>query len=79
MNKEIVERGYIVQKGEIWNIEQGSTTPTGTEIWANRPAIIVSNNSTNAKAGFVNVVFLTTSNKREMPYHIKVNSGGKEA
>lgn len=79
MNKELLERNGVVQKGEIWHIEQGDTTPTGTEIWGNRPAIIVSNNSTNAKAGFVNVVYLTTANKREMPYHIKVISGGKHA
>lgn len=69
----------VVKKGEIWNIEKGNTTSTGTEIWSNRPAIIVSNEATNQKAGFVNVVYLTTKDKREMPYHIKVNSGGKEA
>lgn len=69
----------IVKKGEIWNINQGNTSSTGTEIWSNRPAIIVSNDATNQKAGFVNVVYLTTKDKREMPYHIKINSGGKEA
>ena len=69
----------IAHKGEIWNIEQGESTPTGTEIWANRPAIIVSNEATNTKAGFVNVVFLTTSNKRPMPYHVNVKSGDKMA
>lgn len=69
----------VAKKGEIWNIEQCSTSSTGTEIWSNRPAIIVSNEATNQKAGFVNVVYLTTKVKREMPYHIKINSGGKEA
>jgi mRNA interferase MazF len=69
----------IARKGEIWHIEQGETTSTGSEIWAGRPAVIVSNDATNQKAGFVNVVYLTTSVKREMPYHIKVMSGGKEA
>ena len=66
-------------KGEIWNIEQGDTTSTGTEIWANRPAIIVSNDGIGAKAGFVNVVYLTTSTKRDMPYHVPVKSGDKMA
>ena len=66
-------------KGEIWNIEQGDTTSTGTEIWANRPAIIVSNDGIGAKAGFVNVVYLTTSTKRDMPYHVPVKSGNKMA
>ena len=68
-----------VKKGEIWNIDQGKTTSTGTEIGANRPAIIVSNDATNMKAGFVNVVYLTTSNKRDMPYHVPVKSGDKNA
>lgn len=68
-----------VKKGEIWNIEMGKTTSSGTEIWANRPAIIVSNEAINTKAGFVNVVYLTTSPKRNMPYHIPVKSGDKNA
>ena len=69
----------IARKGEIWNIEQGNTASTGTEIWSNRPAIIVSNEATNQKAGFVNVVYLTTSHKKEMPYHVSVMSGDKQA
>ena len=67
------------KKGEIWNIKQGDSKPTGTEIWANRPGIIVSNNATNQKAGFVNVVYLTTAEKKPMPYHVHVVSGGKPA
>ena len=69
----------IAHKGEIWIIEQGQTTCTGTEIWAGRPAIIVSNEATSQKAGFVNVVYLTTANKRDMPYHVNVKSGDKNA
>ena len=37
------------EKGEIWNIELGKTSSTGTEIWAGRPAVIVSNEATNKK------------------------------
>ena len=66
-------------KGSIWNVEQGNTSSTGTEIWANRPAIIVSNEATNQKAGFVLVVYLTTKPKRQMPYHVSVFSGDKQA
>lgn len=69
----------IAHKGEIWNIEPGDTTCTGSEIWAGRPAVIVSNEATCQKAGFVNVVYLTTAKKRDMPYHIPVCSGGKNA
>ena len=69
----------VAKKGEIWNIEQGHTSSTGTEIWSNRPAIIVSNEAINQKAGFVNVVYLTTSHKKEMPYHIPIISNNKNA
>ena len=68
-----------IRKGSIWNIERGTTGSTGTEIWAGRPGIIVSNEATNQKAGFVNVVYLTTAPKRSMPSHIPVISDGKNA
>lgn len=69
----------IAKKGQIWNVQKGNTSATGTEMWSERPAIIVSNDSTNEKASFVNVVYLTTSPKREMPYHVSVKSGNKMA
>lgn len=61
-------------KGDVWLVsahpEQASV---GTEIWANRPAIIVSANMVNDHAGCVQVVYLTTStNKRANPVHIPV-------
>ena len=68
-----------LKKGSIWNIGCGKTSSTGTEIWAGRPGIIVSNEGTNRKAGFVNVVYLTTAPKRDMPFHVKVISDGKIA
>lgn len=68
-----------IQKGDIWYIDQQDTRTTGTEIWSNRPAIIVSNDAVNSKAEFCNVVYLTTSSKRDMPYHIPVLSNGKPA
>lgn len=67
------------KKGDIWFVTGGDSKTTGTEIWPDRPAIIVSNEGFNAKAGFVNVVYLTTSAKSDRPYHIPVISGGKSA
>ncbi|MGY4541191.1 mRNA-degrading endonuclease toxin of MazEF toxin-antitoxin module [Arthrobacter sp. UYNi723] len=47
--------------------------PVGTELWSNRPAIIVSNNVTGNHSGFVQIVYLTTSaRKRSGPTHILV-------
>ena len=74
------QQGTPLHKGEIWNIKQDENNlPTGSEMWANRPAIIVSNNAINLKANFVLVVFLTTKIKRPMPYHINVQSGDRRA
>lgn len=70
-----------VKRGEIWHIAKGKTGSTGCEMWSDRPALIVSNDVDNARAGFVNVVYLTTkTNKHKtLPYHIKVWSGNREA
>lgn len=47
--------------------------PVGTELWSNRPAIIISNNVTGNHSGFVQIVYLTTSaRKRSGPTHILV-------
>ena len=67
------------RKGDIWFVTSGDSKTTGTEIWPDRPAVIVSNEGFNAKAGFVNVVYLTTSTKSNRPYHIPVMSDGRSA
>lgn len=70
-----------IKRGDIYHINSGKTTTTGYEMWPERPAIIVSNNVACEKAGFVNVVYLTTQrkNKKPLPTHICVISGDKEA
>ena len=67
-----------IERGQIWYVKQNST-PTGTEIWSNRPALVVSNDGTNRNADFVNVVYLTTQEKRKMPYHVEIISKDKKA
>ncbi|KIA72723.1 hypothetical protein ANMWB30_24910 [Arthrobacter sp. MWB30] len=61
-------------RGDIWTVNEHPTQPpVGTELWSNRPGIVVSNNVVNNQAGFVQVVYLTTSaNKRSGPTHIPV-------
>ena len=70
-----------LKRGQIWHINDEDTTTTGCETWSNRPAIIVSNDVTNDKAGFVSVVYLTTqkSKRRRLPTHVNVMSGDKIA
>lgn len=73
------DRNWSVHRGDIFNITRGQGLPTGSEIWPGRPAVIVSNNAINEKSAFVTVVYLTTSQKRDMPYHAKIQSGDKVA
>lgn len=68
-----------ISKGDIYYIKQDkNNTPTGSEMWANRPAIIVSNNKNNKYAPTVGVVFLTSNlNKDLTPNHIKIIDGDR--
>ena len=62
------------RRGDIWMVaENPLQPPVGTELWSNRPAVIVSNNVTGNHSGFVQIVYLTTSaRKRPGPTHIMV-------
>ena len=68
-----------IERGQIWYVSAKNTSPTGSEIWSNRPALVVSNDGTNRNADFVNIVYLTTQTKRKMPYHVDINSNNKVA
>lgn len=62
----------IYRRGDIWYvITNPEQPPVGTELWADRPAVIISNNISSNRSGFVQVIFLTTStSKRTGPTHI---------
>lgn len=66
-----------MQRGEIYYV---SLAPqTGCEIQAGRPAIIVSNNKTNATSDVLEVVYLTTKPKRVFPTHVSITSTGRDS
>lgn len=70
----------VITKGDIYVIHQ-NYTPTGSEIWAERPAIIISNDTINKHSDVVMCVYLTTS-KNKNPYaptHVHVISGNRLA
>lgn len=65
-----------VKRGEIFYIER-SYGQTGSEQVDGRPAIIVSNDENNRYSGTVEVVYLTTQPKNDLPTHVEIRSSKK--
>ena len=68
------------RRGEIYYIEksQGQNV-AGSEQAPARPAIIVSNNKCNMFSSVVEVVYLTTQEKIELPTHVDINSTNRKS
>lgn len=66
-----------MKRGEIYYIQRRETV--GSEIAGARPAVIVSNNALNDTSPVVEVVFLTTKPKKDMPTHVAIQSTGADA
>lgn len=65
------------QRGEVYYIEPYQTE--GCEQRAGRPAIIVSNDMANKFSPVVEVVYLTTQPKIDMPTHVIIRSAARES
>lgn len=63
-----------MKRGEIYFIFKRDAV--GNEIAKARPGIIVSNNVINSTSGVVEVVYLTTQPKKDLPTHVAINSSG---
>ena len=61
-----------VKRGDIYFVT--GTGGTGSEQTGERPAIIVSNDTGNKYAPVVEVVYLTTKRKTDIPTHVYINS-----
>lgn len=64
-------------RGDIYYIEPYQTE--GSEQRAGRPAIIVSNDLANKHSPVVEVVYLTTQPKIDMPTHVIIRSAARES
>lgn len=77
-NDEPVVHGHArkahARRGEIWQVIADPAQPSvGTEIWSNRPAVVLSNNISNERAGFAVIVYLSTSShKLSGPMHVQL-------
>ena len=70
-----------INRGDIFYItEDPKRSPTGAEIWSDRPGLVISNDALNKTSNCVEIVYLTTSpNKKPAPTHVSVQSGNKTA
>lgn len=66
-----------MKRGEIYYIQ--SLFTQGSEQKAGRPAIIVSNNKNNQYSEVVEVVYLTTKQKTDLPTHVTIRSTERES
>lgn len=61
-----------LKRGGVYFVNR--TITIGCEMMGGRPAIIVSNDEGNRAAEIVEVVYLTTALKSELPTHVKISS-----
>ncbi len=73
--EERMNKIMSIMKGDIYYIEYFRTS--GSEQRPARPAIVVSNDMNNNVCGVVEVVYLTTQPKKDLPTHVTVRSTGK--
>lgn len=65
-----------IRRGEIFYIARGGAT-NGSEQFADRPAVVVSNDENNKHSGAIEVVYMTTQPKTDLPTHVTVRSTGR--
>lgn len=67
-----------IHRGDIFWIRQDYGA-VGSEYKKNRPAIIVSNDKNNTYSETVEIVYLTTAEKKPMPTHVAIETMGKQS
>lgn len=66
-----------MRRGDIYIIKRRDTI--GAEIMKARPGVIISNDALNDTSEVVEVVYLTTSPKKDLPTHVSINATGVES
>jgi mRNA interferase MazF len=67
-----------IHRGDIFWVRQDYAA-FGSEARKNRPAIIVSNDKNNTYSETVEIVYLTTAEKKPMPTHVSIETMGKQS
>lgn len=77
VQKYIRRINYQRKKRGLPNISRGGASYNGSEQHSDRPAVVVSNNKNNENSNVVEVVYMTTQPKTDLPTHVTVRSTGR--
>lgn len=67
-----------VKRGEVYFVVKNPADPAvGSEEYAGRPAVVVSNDKNNRFSNTITVVYLTTQPKKDLPTHATIRSTPK--
>ncbi len=66
-----------IKRGEMFYISRGGASYNGSEKHSDRPAVVVSNNKNNENSNVVEIVYMTTQPKTDLPTHVTVRSTGR--
>ena len=66
-----------IKRGEMFYISRGGASYNGSEQHSDRPAVVVSNNKCNENSNVVEIVYMTTQPKTDLPTHVTVRSTGR--
>ncbi len=65
------------KRGEIWYVENNNFT--SHEMGFTRPAIVVSNDKCNTFSTVIEIIYLTTTPKKDMPTHVSIKSAPRRS
>ena len=66
-----------IKRGEMFYISRGGASYNGSEQHSDRPAVVVSNDKNNENSNVVEIVYMTTQPKKDLPTHVTMRSTGK--
>lgn len=66
-----------IKRGEMFYINRGGASYNGSEQHSDRPAVVVSNDKNNENSNVVEIVYMTTQPKTDLPTHVTVRSTGR--
>lgn len=71
------KRQWTTSDEEKYSISHEGGVTSGSEQFADRPAVVVSNDENNKHSGVIEVVYMTTQPKTDLPTHVTVRSTGR--